>query len=64
MSSKRERRWDRYGPLVKMAEADGWLLVRRPYCLPGAMSRREWDRLSPKPIPHDVRIAALKARQS
>jgi hypothetical protein len=47
---KRERKYDRYGPIVKMAEADGWLLIRRPYRLPSAMSRKEWDRLSSKPL--------------
>lgn len=46
----RERRYDRYGPLVKMAEADGWYLVRRPHRLPGAMHKKEWDRLSAAPV--------------
>lgn len=41
----RERRYDCYGPFVKMAEADGWYLVRRPHRLPGAMHKKEWDRL-------------------
>jgi hypothetical protein len=47
---KRERRYDRYGPLVKMAEADGWYLIRRPYRLPRAMHYREWERLSKTPV--------------
>lgn len=50
MAKQRERRYDQYGPLVKMAEADGWYLIRRPYALPGAMHREEWERLSETPI--------------
>jgi hypothetical protein len=50
VSERRERRYDEYGALVKMAEADGWYLVRRPYKLPGAMSKQEWGRLSSSPI--------------
>lgn len=44
---KREQRHDKGGPLTKMAEADGWVMVRRPHCIPFAITVKEWDALSP-----------------
>ena len=60
----RERRFDRYGPIVAMAEVDGWLLVRRPRKTPGAMSRNEWDGMSRVPVNAvDIERAALRERR-
>lgn len=42
---RREERQDYYGILYLMAEADGWVMVRRPSCMPFTMTRREWDKL-------------------
>lgn len=41
-----ETKRDRSGPLRVMAEAEGFLMVRRPYCNPMVISRGEWDALT------------------
>lgn len=47
---KRERRYDRYGPFLLMAEVDRWCMVRRPHCTPCVKHRDEWDALSSTPV--------------
>lgn len=42
---KGERRIDRDAVSVKMAEADGYVMVRRPGCIPYVMSKRKWEAL-------------------
>lgn len=41
-----EVRYDQYGAKRLMAEAEGYVMVRRPHAMPGVMSRKEWDALS------------------
>lgn len=42
---KGERRIDLDAVSVKMAEADGYVMVRRPGCIPYVMSKRKWEAL-------------------
>ena len=46
---KPERRYDEHGPIVLMAEVDGYLMVRRPRMHPGVMTVKEWLALDPNP---------------
>lgn len=46
----REERYDRYGPIRKMAEADGYVMIRRPRATPYAISQKEWDALAREPV--------------
>ena len=48
--TKGDRRYDAKGPVVLMAYADNWLLVRRPRCVPFALYVTGWWNLSAKPI--------------
>jgi len=41
-ASAGERRWDRGSISVLMAEANGWVMVRRPGCIPYTMPLSEW----------------------
>lgn len=45
MSKKSERRVDHIGPLRLMAEAEGYVMVRRPGCMPFLMSADKWRAL-------------------
>lgn len=46
MDSKRiERRTDKHGVIVSMAAAKGYVMVRRPGCIPFVMRGREWEML-------------------
>lgn len=58
-----ERRTDKHGVIVSMAAAKGFVMVRRPGCIPFVLSGREWamlpyapptspPALSPAPSPH------------
>lgn len=47
---RREERW-REGVLRLMARADGWVMFRRPGCIPGTMTEREWNEL---PAPNAI----------
>lgn len=48
MAAKRhEHRYYINGPIKRMAEADGYVMVRRPGCTPFILSRKEWDALEP-----------------
>ena len=38
------------GWLVEMATARGWVMVRRPGCMPFVMSVRDWDALPSEEI--------------
>lgn len=40
-----ERRVDKHGELRWMAEAEGWVMCRRPGAAPFTMMRKEWDAL-------------------
>lgn len=42
---KKDVRYDGIGPLKKMAEADGWVMARRPGAMPILMTLKEWDRM-------------------
>lgn len=33
------------GHIKELARADGWVMVRRPGCIPYCVREREWDRL-------------------
>lgn len=47
---QRERRYDKYGPLVLMSPfIDGYAMVRRPHCYPGVVTIAEWKGMSVKP---------------
>lgn len=46
MPKKREQRHDDHGPLTKMAEADGWVMVRRPRGTPFTVTLKDWNSLS------------------
>lgn len=43
---------DRHGELRLMAAAKGYVMVRRPGCMPFVMSGKEWDRM-PSPAKWD-----------
>jgi len=46
MDGKRiERRTDKHGVIVSMAAAKGYVMVRRPGCIPFVMHGREWELL-------------------
>lgn len=45
MSKTTERRYDAHGVKVWMAEADGWVMARRPNCVPFVVPRKDWDRM-------------------
>ena len=45
-----ERRWDLYGPFRLMAEAEGYVMARRPYLVPFIVSRIDWDNWSRVPV--------------
>ena len=45
MSKPKEERQDRHGVIRLMAEANGWVMVRRPGAMPFTMMRKEWDKL-------------------
>jgi len=47
--AKREERYDRKGPIRKMAEADGYAMVRRPGCAPWVMDIKQWNSLWSSP---------------
>lgn len=42
----RNTRADASGPLRFMAAADGYVMARRPGCMPFVMQERDWLRLS------------------
>ena len=39
----KEVRYDKHGELRLMAEAEGYVMVRRKRCSPFVLSRKEWD---------------------
>jgi hypothetical protein len=45
-----ERRYDRYGEMRLMTEADGYVMMRRKGAMPFVVSRDEWDRYSRTPL--------------
>jgi hypothetical protein len=47
---RREERW-REGVLRLMARADGWVMCRRPGCIPFTMTERQWNEL---PLPTSI----------
>lgn len=42
---KREVRIMGHGRITKMAEADNYVMVRRPHCMPFVLASKEWDAL-------------------
>lgn len=42
-----EPRSDEHGPLVYMANADGYVMVRRPRAVPFVMTETGWRKLAP-----------------
>ena len=38
-------RWERGAESRFMAEADGWVMVRRPGCIPYTIFKRDWMKL-------------------
>lgn len=34
------------GPIMELARADGWVMVRRPGCIPYCKRASEWERLT------------------
>lgn len=38
-------RYDKTGPIKAMAYADGYVMVRRPYCAPWVLSLKDWGKL-------------------
>lgn len=45
-----EFRYDRYGAIKKMAEVDGYVMIRRRRKLPCVITRKEWLALSVEPV--------------
>jgi hypothetical protein len=45
-----DRRYDGYGPFRVMACADGYVMARRPHCMPMIFSLAEWRELDPRPL--------------
>lgn len=60
--TNREVRYDRYGKFVFMAEADGYVMARRPRCMPHVYSRKKWDAMDREPWSDD-KIAAFDAAE-
>ena len=46
----REERYQPSGVVRLMAEADNWVMVRRPGCVPFTMMRKEWDAMRRAPF--------------
>lgn len=42
------RRYDDRGPIVLMAVAKGYVMVRRPGCIPFVLTERDWQAMSEK----------------
>lgn len=65
MADRTGERRDCYGPLVWMAEADGWVMLRRPDGIPGAMSVKEWLSLPVMPAEPPVtgNVVPLRPRR-
>lgn len=40
-----ERRTDKLGPIRCMADAQNYVMVRRPGCMPFVLARRDWLKL-------------------
>lgn len=55
----RERRYDRYGPIVKMTEADNYVMLRRPGATPYVVPLKEWKLLSTEPVHPEDRQGAI-----
>lgn len=45
-----ESRWWRDGPIRAMACANGYVMARRPHCVPFVMSVKEWLALPNIPV--------------
>lgn len=45
-----QARYDIIGKIVLMAEADGYVMVRRPRCIPMVMPSKKWLSLSREPV--------------
>jgi hypothetical protein len=66
-----ERRYDEGSEIREMARADGYVMARRPGCMPFVISAKEWDAMpraalapAEKPIPSVIdEIAAERRRQ-
>lgn len=48
MSFDPKVRYDQIGPVKFMARVDGYVMCRRPRCMPFVMWGKDWDKL-----PHD-----------
>lgn len=51
MNKARKKDWsrikqDHLGEIRFMAEASGYVMVRRPRCIPFVLTRKEWDALA------------------
>lgn len=55
--SKVEERKDRHGIIRSMAAAEGYVMVRRPGCMPFVLSGKEWARMR-TPAAYDEHAAA------
>ncbi len=53
MPKKREKRYDKSGQLTKMAEADGWVMVRHPRAVPFAITIKDWNAMIREPKKHE-----------
>jgi hypothetical protein len=47
-------RYDRYGKITWLAEASGWVMVRRPQAIPFCMRAADWHCLPFEPGPADI----------
>lgn len=45
------QRYDALGPIRIMAEAEGYMMVRRPGRAPFVLEKRDWNSLSKEPNP-------------
>ena len=45
MKPKKIMRYDEFGPIVLMASADSYFMVRRPHCEPFVMTTEQWNKL-------------------
>lgn len=47
-------RYDQIGKLTAIAVGDGYVMVRRPRCMPFVMNLKAWNLLSLSPKPFEV----------
>ncbi len=54
-------RYDQYGKLTALAAQDGWMMVRRPACVPFVIKVKDWIALDSEPPEQIVLTLSPKA---